>query len=252
MLEFGSQVMLKVMDKVSGGVTQERWVEGTWLGSRFTTLEHLVARKSDGVVVRTRAVRDLQKSPTVEDLDRIIAHPHTPQGVQRYRRLDVPRPETVPEPEEHRPATAPDPSCSIPRAVYITRAMVERHGYSEGRQRCNAMLRGQTYGTGGHSGDCRRRMEAVLAQDEECWSRRTFEKDQYLAEEVERSAKRRGHVTGPGDQELPEGGTQDDPEMMMENHETEETSSSRESGQHFAERRESSMQGRGGGQAQSR
>ena len=86
MLEFGSQVMLKVMDKVSGGVMQERWVEGTWLGSRFTTLEQLVARKSDGVVVRTQAVRDLQKPPTVEDLDRIIGHPHAPQGVQRYHR----------------------------------------------------------------------------------------------------------------------------------------------------------------------
>ena len=238
MLEFGSQVMLKVMDKVSGGLMQERWVEGTWLGSRFTTLEHLVARKSDGVVVRTRAVRDLQKSPTVEDLDRIIGHQHAPQGVQRYRRLDVPRPETVPEPEEHRAATAPDPSRPIPRAVYITRAML-----------------GQTYGTGGHSGDCRRRMEAALAQDEEYQfkvEQANFRNDQYLAEEVERSAKRRressegseGHVTGPGDQELPEGGTQEDPEMTMENHETKETSSSRESGQRSAERRESSMQGR--------
>ena len=48
---------------------QERWVEGTWLGSRFTTLEHLLARKSDGVVVRTRVVRDLQMS---EDLDRSL------------------------------------------------------------------------------------------------------------------------------------------------------------------------------------
>ena len=76
-MEFGSQ---KVMEKVSGGVVQERWVEGTWLGSRFTTLEHLVARKSDGLVVRTRAVRDLQKPATVEDLDRIIGHPHAPQG----------------------------------------------------------------------------------------------------------------------------------------------------------------------------
>ena len=125
MLEFGSQVMLKVMDKVSSGLMQERWVEGTWLGSRFTTLEHLVARKSDGVVVRTRAVRDLQKSPTVEDLDRIIGHPHAPQGVQRYRRLDVPRPETVPEPEEHR--TAQHPIRVVPY-LDITRVMLERHG----------------------------------------------------------------------------------------------------------------------------
>ena len=69
-------------------------------------------------------MRDLQKSPTVADLDRIIGHPHAPQGVQRYRRLDVPRPETVPEPEEHRPATAPDPSRPNPRAVYRLMAQV--------------------------------------------------------------------------------------------------------------------------------
>ena len=170
MLEFGSQVMLKVLDKVSGGVMQERWVEGTWLGNQFTTLEHLVARKSDGVVVRTRAVRDLPKPPTVEDLDRIIGHPHAP-----------------PEPEEHRPATAPDPSRPIPRAVYITRAMLERHGYSERCQRCNAMRRGQTYGTGGHSADCRRRMEAALAQDEEYQFKvehANFRKDQYVEKRV--------------------------------------------------------------------
>ena len=82
------------------------------------------------------------------------------------------------------------------------------------------------------------------------WSRRTFES---VAEKVERSAKRRGetsegsegHVTGPDDQELPEGGTQDDPEMTMENHETKETSSSGESGQRSA--KEGRAQCKGGG-----
>ena len=70
------------------------------------------------------------------------------------------------------------------------------------------------------------------------WSRRTFAKRRR-----ETSEGSEGLVTGQGDQELPEGGTQDDPEMTMENHETKETSSSRESGQRSAERRESSMQG---------
>ena len=35
------------------------------------------------------------------------------------------------------------------------------------KQRCNAIRRGQTYGTDGHSADCSRRVEAALAQDEE-------------------------------------------------------------------------------------
>ena len=38
------------------------------------------ARKSDGRVVRTRAVCDFQKSPTLEVLEGIIGHPHAPQG----------------------------------------------------------------------------------------------------------------------------------------------------------------------------
>ena len=101
-------------------------MEGTWLGSRFTTFEHLFPRKSDGVVVRTRAVRDFRKSPTMEDLDRIIGHPHAPQGVQRYRQLDVPRPKTVPEPEEYRFAAVLDPSRPVRRSVSITRDMLER------------------------------------------------------------------------------------------------------------------------------
>ena len=93
------------------------------------------------------------------------------------------------------------------------------------------MRRGQTYGTGGHSADCRRRMEAALTQNEEYQfkvEQANFRKDQNLAEEVERSTKRRretiegleGHVLGQGDQEPPEGGTQSDQEMVMESHET--------------------------------
>ena len=95
-------------------------MEGTWLGSRFTTLEHLVARKSDGEVVRTPAAHDLQRSPTVEDLDRITGHPlHKVFNVTAgWTYFDL---KTVPEPEEHRPAAVPDPSRPIPRAVYITR-----------------------------------------------------------------------------------------------------------------------------------
>ena len=85
------------------------------------------------------------------------------------------------------------------------------------------MRRGQTYGIGGHSADCRRRMESALTQDEECQfkvEQANFRKDQSLAEEVERSTKRRretsegseGHVLGQGDLEPSGSGTQGDQE----------------------------------------
>ena len=43
-MKFGSLVMLRVTDKHQGGLMQERWIEGIWMGSRFNTLEHLVSR----------------------------------------------------------------------------------------------------------------------------------------------------------------------------------------------------------------
>ena len=39
---------------VPGGVMTERWHLGTWLGKRFHTEEHSVARKGDGLVIRSR------------------------------------------------------------------------------------------------------------------------------------------------------------------------------------------------------
>ena len=44
-LAIGAAVMFKVAGKVPGGVMTERWHLGTWLGKRFHTEEHIVARK---------------------------------------------------------------------------------------------------------------------------------------------------------------------------------------------------------------
>ena len=42
--------MFRVAGKVPGGVMTERWHLGTWLGKRFHTEEHIVARKGDRLV----------------------------------------------------------------------------------------------------------------------------------------------------------------------------------------------------------
>ena len=57
LLPFGTVVMFRVASKVPGGVMTERWHLGTWLGKRFHTEEHIVARRRDGLVIRSRAVQ---------------------------------------------------------------------------------------------------------------------------------------------------------------------------------------------------
>ena len=75
-MEFGSLVMLRVTDKSQGGLIQERWIEGIWLGSRFNTFEHLVSRRSNGVVVRTRAVREIPRTVQKSVLESLANHTH--------------------------------------------------------------------------------------------------------------------------------------------------------------------------------
>ena len=53
----------------------ERWHMGTGLGKRFHTEEHIVARRRDGLLVRSRAVKVMPEETTLEDLDAIKGSP---------------------------------------------------------------------------------------------------------------------------------------------------------------------------------
>ena len=84
LLPFGTALMLRVVWEVPGGVMTERWHLGPWLGKRFTTEEHIVARRRDGLVIRSRAVKVMpEETTTLEDLDAIKGSPWAPSGVLR-------------------------------------------------------------------------------------------------------------------------------------------------------------------------
>ena len=42
-LEFGSRILHRIPAKPQGGLLAPRWLDGLWLGKRFTTDEHIVA-----------------------------------------------------------------------------------------------------------------------------------------------------------------------------------------------------------------
>ena len=57
-LDFGCRVWHKVPGKVRGGDLRVRWLDGVWLGTRFSTNEHVVGMP-DGRVVRAKDVQSM-------------------------------------------------------------------------------------------------------------------------------------------------------------------------------------------------
>ena len=92
LLPFGTAATFRVAGKVPGGVVTERWHLRTWLGKRFHAEEHVVARKGDGLVIRSRAAKAMPEETTLDDLDAIKGSPWAPSGVLRDVLPDVPRP----------------------------------------------------------------------------------------------------------------------------------------------------------------
>ena len=130
----------------------ERWFEGVWLGKRFHTEEHLVARSVDGVVVRTRSVQPIPTEVTMEILDQVRGAPWAPTGVAKSTEDVHPASTTPEEPVEyHEPF--------MPRSMKITKAVIEKFGYSTRCLRCRAMSQGDTRTTRAHSRECRERIE---------------------------------------------------------------------------------------------
>jgi hypothetical protein len=81
MVEFGRKVMCKIPCKPEGGLMQERWVRGVWLGKRFMSDEHLVVVE-DGSVCVTSAVRLLPVSDSwdIDFINKIKGTPWDPKG----------------------------------------------------------------------------------------------------------------------------------------------------------------------------
>ena len=136
-LPCASPVMLRVSEKVLGGVMAERWYEGVWLGKRFHTEEHLVARATDGVVVRTRSVQSLPNAISMDLLNKIVGAPWAPAGVMKGNQ-EVVCPARL-RPED--PVEIYEPF--VPRNMKITKAIINKFGYSRRCPRCRALTQGE-------------------------------------------------------------------------------------------------------------
>jgi hypothetical protein len=158
MLEFGSPVMFRVSGKVAGGIMQERWFPGVWVGKKLHTDEHMVM-KEDGLVVRSRAVRENSVELKLQDYDKLRSTPHDPQGTIRSAiasaRPAVPIKEDKEEELEYRP-----------RRAKLTQDIVQKYGCTAGCPKCRSLERGEGASVAiGHSAKCRARLEERMQED---------------------------------------------------------------------------------------
>ena len=173
--------------------------------------EHIVARKGDGLVIRSRTVKVMPEVTTLEDLDAIKGSPWAPSGVLRDVLPDVPRPIL----SRDEPPFVLDEERPVPRNMIITHDNIKKFGYTPGCAKCRKLSRNEYSHPGvAHSQDCRTRIEAASRTDpvyRDRAERAEQRKMGFFAREVERMDHPRrtslepSVVSGPptGETEIP-------------------------------------------------
>ena len=86
--EFGSQVFHRIPTKPQGSMMLPRWANGTWLGKRWNSDEHLIGMEA-GAVVRTRSVRGRSSNEmwSAAAVRGVKGRPWDPLGTLTYEKL---------------------------------------------------------------------------------------------------------------------------------------------------------------------
>ena len=158
---FGSPVLHRTSGPLQGGVMQERWHDGIWLGLHYTSGEHFVAL-DNGIVVRARAVtpKPASSHATKSALVNIKTRPWESTGVITQDTASKP-------PRSTDPPSGPSASDPVPRGLRITRALLEKYSLTKGCPKCEAIRREDDSNTVHHNRECRKRIESAMAEDNE-------------------------------------------------------------------------------------
>ena len=183
---FAAPVMFRVCGKVKGSNMAERWFEGFFLGKKPHSEEFVIMR-SNGQVVKARAVKEMAREVTLADLDRLIGEPHDPAGTLKGITRDEHRGEAGPRNADDLESGVPE---FTPKRVLITRDVVLKFGPSKDCPKCRGVMSGdRSYQFVHHTEACRNRMEALMKEDE-AFCRKVERADQRqtqrLAEMLER------------------------------------------------------------------
>ena len=189
-LEFGEQVLWR-RRPIGNQLAKLTclWEDGVYLGVKGTSGEFIIGDKKG--IWKTRTVRrrpeedrwgaanlemvggvPWRTSEEDEDADGEVLRREAPEAVRME-----------PEEEERREEELP-----IPRAVYLRKTDLEKHGYTKDCPGCRAVLRGAARMP--HSAGCRKRMSEAMAGDPRL-KRAEAKKNEFLDKTLEREDRKR-------------------------------------------------------------
>ena len=134
--EFGRVILHWIPEKPQGGLMLERWVQGVWLGKRFTTDGHVIGLEN-GKVVRTRNVRpkSLEDTWNMEEINKIKGQPWDPSVTLTYEKLAQDRHLKIRD-----PTPAEEGYVCIPRSHTITKTDLSKAGgWTQGCRKCRSL-----------------------------------------------------------------------------------------------------------------
>ena len=182
---------------------EARWKRGVWLGKRFNNEEHIVGTH-EGKVARSAAVRIHPTTKWDWDLfNNLKGVPWDPTGERKDGEEAVSAERLGDLPKMVQGRTEPNMFIPQVRRVWISRAFLEKFGYSPGCPKCIAIQAGdETQPSLGHNPSCRSRIEKHLEEDpilkkkiESAQTRKEERKSRKLErdEETERQRARKSH-----------------------------------------------------------
>ena len=108
MPDIGSRVMHRVPGKVQGGLLQDRWLPGIWLGKRWSSDEHIIGM-DDGKVIRARAILEgpEERRWSNEAVNALVGVPWAPSGTLSFKGEKAHIPPVMRAPDEPREEAPP-------------------------------------------------------------------------------------------------------------------------------------------------
>jgi hypothetical protein len=168
-IEFGEKIMYRLKrSQETNVVLDPRWRTGYWLGRTWGSISHRIATSSK-TVVESRAVHRVPKQERWdrEGLNGVQATPWqwaVPEEEPEAAEPVVIAPRSAEERANDQPRPVQDKEFKTRRA-YLTKADLERWGYTAGCRRCRFMRENQSVRGIQHTEPCRKRLENCLRSD---------------------------------------------------------------------------------------